>query len=94
MRVDLFSSMGAELASELKASQAAAQNQSEGVSGSSEDRTTLTTGSNSVDALVSQALQSPEIRQDKVASLSQAINSGQYQLDPTAIAASMIDEQA
>jgi flagellar biosynthesis anti-sigma factor FlgM len=36
----------------------------------------------------------PDIRQDKVASLRQAVTSGTYQLDPKKIAASMLDEQA
>ena len=39
-------------------------------------------------------MSSPEVRQDKVASLQQAISNGQYQLDPGKIAASMIDEHA
>jgi flagellar biosynthesis anti-sigma factor FlgM len=94
MRVDLFNSSAAELASELKSAQVATQKASQGASAPSEDTTTLTSTSNSIDSLVSQVLQSPEIRQEKVASLSQAINSGQYELDPQAIAASMIDEHA
>jgi flagellar biosynthesis anti-sigma factor FlgM len=39
-------------------------------------------------------MSSPEIRQDKVDSLTQAVSSGQYQLDPGKIAASMLDEHA
>jgi flagellar biosynthesis anti-sigma factor FlgM len=39
-------------------------------------------------------MSSPEIRQDKVDSLTQAVNSGTYQLDPAKIAASMLDEHA
>ena len=34
------------------------------------------------------------MREDKVASLQQAISNGTYQLDPGKIAASMIDEHA
>jgi anti-sigma28 factor (negative regulator of flagellin synthesis) len=41
--------------------------------------------------LTSQALNTPEIRQDKVDTLSQSVNSGAYQLDATAIAGAMID---
>ena len=59
-----------------------------------EDRTTLTSDPGSVSALVSTAMSSPEIREDKVASLQQAIASGQYDLDPAKTAASMLDEQA
>jgi flagellar biosynthesis anti-sigma factor FlgM len=43
---------------------------------------------------VSTAMNSPEIREDKVDSLTQAISSGQYELDPGKIAASMVDEHA
>jgi flagellar biosynthesis anti-sigma factor FlgM len=39
-------------------------------------------------------MSSPEIRQDKVASLQQAVSNGTYQLDPNAIAGAMIDEHA
>jgi flagellar biosynthesis anti-sigma factor FlgM len=39
-------------------------------------------------------MHSPEIRQDKVQSLQQAISSGQYKLEPDKIAGAMIDEHA
>jgi flagellar biosynthesis anti-sigma factor FlgM len=39
-------------------------------------------------------MNSPEIRQDKVDSLIKAISSGKYNLDPSEIASSMIDEHA
>jgi flagellar biosynthesis anti-sigma factor FlgM len=39
-------------------------------------------------------MSSPEIRQDRVDSLKQAIDNGSYELDPEKIAASMIDEHA
>jgi flagellar biosynthesis anti-sigma factor FlgM len=39
-------------------------------------------------------MNSPEIRQEKVDSLTQAVSSGTYKLDPGKIAASMIDEHA
>lgn len=58
------------------------------------DRTTFTSDSSSVSTLVGKAMSSPEIRQDLVSQLKQAVNSGQYQLDPNAIASSMIDEHA
>ena len=45
----------------------------------------------SLSALASRALQSPEIRQDKVDSLRQQIESGQYQVDPKAIADAMVN---
>jgi flagellar biosynthesis anti-sigma factor FlgM len=48
----------------------------------------------SVNSLVSAALTSPEIRQDKVDSLRLSVSSGQYELDPAKIAASMVDQYA
>jgi flagellar biosynthesis anti-sigma factor FlgM len=63
-----------------------------GTQNSTEDRATLQTGSQSVQSLTSQALNSPEIRQDKVDALRQSIGSGQYQLDASKIAGAMIDD--
>jgi flagellar biosynthesis anti-sigma factor FlgM len=58
------------------------------------DRATLTSDSASLNSLVGLALNSPEVRQDKVDSLSQSINNGEYELDPAKIASSMLDEYA
>lgn len=46
----------------------------------------------SISALTAKALQMPEVRQDKVALLQQSVASGQYQLDPSALAAAMMSE--
>jgi flagellar biosynthesis anti-sigma factor FlgM len=46
----------------------------------------------SVTSLRTQALQTPEIRQDKVDNLQQVVLSGQYRLDPGQIAGAMFDE--
>jgi len=60
--------------------------------GPEEDRATLSTDKASIDTLAAQALHSPEIRQDKVAALRQAIQSGQYKLQPDGIAEAIIRE--
>ena len=57
-----------------------------------EDKATLSTDKASVDALAAQALRSPEIRQDKVEALRQSIKSGQYKVDPDAIADAIVGE--
>ena len=54
------------------------------------DRTTLYSDSSSIQSLVSQALKSPEVRQDKVDAIRQSISNGQYQVDPANIAAGII----
>jgi flagellar biosynthesis anti-sigma factor FlgM len=58
-----------------------------------QDRTTFHSDNFSVKSLTSQALTSPEIRQDKVDALSQSVNSGTYKLDATKIASAMIDSK-
>ncbi|HXY04817.1 MAG TPA: flagellar biosynthesis anti-sigma factor FlgM [Terriglobales bacterium] len=47
----------------------------------------------SLSELASRALQSPEIRQDKVDSLRQQIESGQYQVDARAIADAIVNQE-
>ena len=44
----------------------------------------------SLNSLAAQALQLPEVRQDKVDSLRQQIASGEYQVDPQKTAAAML----
>jgi flagellar biosynthesis anti-sigma factor FlgM len=58
-----------------------------------EDRTTLTSDSATVQSLVSTAMNSPAVRHDAVQNLRQAVGSGQYQLDPAAIADAMLADQ-
>src|SRR5271154_6529724 len=58
----------------------------------SEDTATLSTDKASIEALTAQALNSPEIRQDKVAALRQMIANGEYSLQPEGIAEAMIRE--
>jgi negative regulator of flagellin synthesis FlgM len=57
-----------------------------------EDTATLSADTSSVSSLTQQALSAPSIRQDKVDALRQAIQSGQYQLEPDQIAQAMIDQ--
>jgi len=51
-----------------------------------EDWTSFHSDSTSVQALTTQALKSPEIRQGTVDALRESINGGQYQVDPGKIA--------
>jgi flagellar biosynthesis anti-sigma factor FlgM len=92
MRIDLFNSAASEIASEQSSQQVNAPNAPKSGQSDPEDRATLTSDSTSVGSLVSTALSSPELRQDKIDSLRQAIGSGQYDLDPGKIAASMVDD--
>lgn len=65
-----------------------------GPQGATEDRTTLHTDSKSIQALTSQAMNFPEIRQDKVDSLRHAVSSGTYKVDATKTAEAMIESRA
>jgi flagellar biosynthesis anti-sigma factor FlgM len=94
MRIDLSHIASGQVSVEQNAKKVSEQKLSAPESSDSTDRTTLTSGSSSVDALVSKAMTSPEIRQDLVDQLKQAVNNGQYKLDPGAIASSMLDEHA
>ncbi|HEX4036804.1 MAG TPA: flagellar biosynthesis anti-sigma factor FlgM [Acidobacteriaceae bacterium] len=93
MRIDLTNSTASQISSEPNNPSVNGQGVAPEAQ-SSEDRATLTSDQASVNQLVSTAMQTPEIRQDKVATLQQAISSGQYPLDPASIAASMLDEHA
>jgi negative regulator of flagellin synthesis FlgM len=94
MRIDLYNSAANELASEQASQKASTENAAKAGLSQTEDRATLTSDSASVGSLVSTALNSPAVRQDKVDSLKQAVNSGQYDLNPGKIAASIIDDHA
>jgi flagellar biosynthesis anti-sigma factor FlgM len=94
MRIDLYNTSATEIATDPNAKQVTAQNLQAPEAAAGEDRTTLSSGSSSVSSLVADAMNSPEVRTDKVQSLQHAISSGQYQLDPDKIAGAMIDEQA
>jgi flagellar biosynthesis anti-sigma factor FlgM len=58
----------------------------------SEDKATLSLDTVGLNQLETQALQSPEIRQEKVAALREAVRSGQYQVEPGKIADAMLNE--
>ena len=102
MRIDLSNAAASQLSSDVSstkvaaqtAARTAAQTAAQTGSVSSEDHATLTSASTSVSSLVTAALNSPPVRQGKVDSLRQAITSGQYRIDPSSIAASMVGESA
>jgi negative regulator of flagellin synthesis FlgM len=94
MRIDVFNSTAGDISNEPNSKQVQSPTVPSTDTSDSGDRTTLTSGSGTVGALVSEALTSPEIRQDKVQSLQQAVSSGKYQIEPDKIAGAMIDEHA
>jgi flagellar biosynthesis anti-sigma factor FlgM len=83
MRIDLSNSVASQLSSELSSqqvsTQAAAQSSAKSQGISEDDRTTLS---------------SPEVRQGRVDNLRQAISNGEYQVDPSSVAAAMVGESS
>lgn len=57
------------------------------------DRVSLGASVASVQSLTAQAMNTPAIRQDKVAALQTAVQSGTYKLDPQQIASAMIADE-
>jgi len=55
-----------------------------------EDAATLSVDSARVNSLVAKALDAPDIRHDKVEALRQAVQNGEYAVDPAQIAEAMI----
>lgn len=95
MRIDSYSPSpsAAELTNTPGAPKADAQGRAAPAAAGTEDRTTLTSDSAAVESLVSTAMNSPDVRQETVENLRQAVGSGQYQLDPAAIADAMLAGQ-
>lgn len=94
MRIDLYNTAATQADSLADSKQVKAQSSTAPEVSGQGDHATLTSSAGSIASLVSEAMNSPEIRQTKVESLQQAINSGQYQIDPDKIAGGMIDEHA
>jgi len=94
MRIDLYNTTATQAESLADPKQVQAQNSSVPDATIEGDHATLTSGTGSIASLVSSAMNSPEIRQDKVEGLQQAISSGQYKIEPDQIAGAMIDEHA
>jgi len=94
MRIDLTQATASQMTNEPSAEQVKARSETGSVAAEHEDRTTFSSQTESLGSLVQTAMNSPEVRQDKVSSLRSAVNNGTYKLDPDEIASSMIDEHA
>jgi negative regulator of flagellin synthesis FlgM len=91
MRVNLNGLVAGQIASEKDAKKVSGENRalSQGIS---QDRTTLSSDTVAVSSLASQAMETAPIRQDRVDSLRQAIEQGQYKLEPDKIAEAILQE--
>ena len=87
MKVDINSPASMPLA---PSSTQAAGKDKVATSAATEDRVTLASNDALVRSLTAEAMETPQIRQDKVEQIRQTINNGSYNLDPQAIADAMI----
>jgi flagellar biosynthesis anti-sigma factor FlgM len=92
MKIDLNTPQVALTSLERPVSSPAA-NGDNSVRGNSGDRVSLSSSAANVQSLTAQAMNTPAIRQDKVAELQTAVRSGSYKLDPAQIASAMIADQ-
>ena len=59
-----------------------------------QDSTSFSSAGTSVSSLEARVMQTPEVRQDRVASLKDAISKGHYAIEPDKIADAMLNEFA
>ena len=92
MRIDLNTPVPQNTATEKSEKSAVSTNQA-AQSAAKADNAAGLQDTVSLSSLATQALNSPEVRHDKVDSLRQAVSSGQYQIDPKAIADAILGEK-
>jgi flagellar biosynthesis anti-sigma factor FlgM len=92
MKIDVNSPVLSQLTTDRSTKQVSNSSLA-GTRDSTEDRTTFHSDSASVQALTSQAMQSPAVRQNKVDALSQSVKSGEYKADPTETAGAILDSE-
>lgn len=89
MKIDLGSAVASQAVMERSSKPLSSTSNNAASSSISGDRTTFSSGS-SVKSLTSQAMNTPEVRQDKVDALRQSISNGDYKVDPNKIASSIV----
>lgn len=92
MKIDLNSLAASQLSVDRGAKQVSSSSLT-GTQATTEDQVSFHSDSLSVQSLTSQALSSPQIRQDKVDALRQSVTSGTYQLDASKTAGAMIENE-
>ena len=91
MKIDLQSPSVNLVASNMNPKQVSQSGRSS-ASGAPEDRVTLASTQATVAAMTAQAMSSPQVRQDKVDALRQAVSNGSYKVDHGKIADSILAE--
>jgi negative regulator of flagellin synthesis FlgM len=91
MKIEAGGVGSSEMQTDWSARQASSNMASAPISVQNGDRTTLSRDTATMKSLVSQAMATPEVRQDKVSELRQAVSSGNYKVDTQQLAAAMIN---
>ena len=94
MRIDLHYGPQAAPESSRGAQNSTAAASSSNRVQSGEDQAQLSGAHVQVEALAAQAAQLPEIREDRVQSLRDAVQSGQYKTDPQKLAGALVEHMA
>ena len=94
MRIDLNYIIANEVTAQRSAKNVTTSKQTDATTStsSSEDQASFMEMGMSLSSLVEQAMQSPDARQERVANLKDAIQSGQYSVDPQVVADAMLVE--
>jgi negative regulator of flagellin synthesis FlgM len=92
MRIDANNPLSNPLMTESAAAKSSKSGKAP--SAPSTDNASFSANAGEVSALEASVLAAPEVRQDKVASLRDAIRNGSYQIDPSQIADAMLNEAA
>jgi flagellar biosynthesis anti-sigma factor FlgM len=91
MKIDVNSPAASQLPPDRAAKQVSNQDLA-ATQSTTEDRTTFHSDT-SIQALTSQAMNSPEVRQAKVDALTQSVRSGEYQVDATKTAGAILESE-
>lgn len=89
MKIDVNAPVASQLPTQRSAKQVSSGSPA-AIQSTTEDRATFNSDKTSVQSLTNQALQTPEIRQDKVDAIRESIKTGSYKLDPNKIASAII----
>jgi len=90
MRIDVNNPTASLLSADWSQSQAAKKVSGGAAEKAAEDRTSLSPVGSMVQALTMQAMRMPEVRQDRVEALRQAVAAGTYPLHAAGIAAAIV----
>ena len=93
MKIDLNGADASNLSSVTSTQRGAAESAAAAIVADAqigEDQATLSSDSASISNLTAKAMQSPEVREDRIEALRQAIQNGSYQIDPKKIAEAMV----